>query len=90
LLQSGFVQNGDSPMTVTVLLVAGDPSASSHASVSSSIAVAMGHPDWQARLAEAVTIRARESAVRLGLELAPGAPRNDRFVPLAAVVPTAH
>ncbi len=85
------MQNGDSPMTVTVLLVAADPSASSHASVSSSIAVAMGHPDWQARLADAVTTRARESAVRLGLELAPqGASRSHRFVPLAAVVPTAH
>lgn len=79
-------------MTVTVLLVAGDPSvSSSHASVSSSIAVPMGTPDWQTRLVDAVTSRAREGAVRLGAQLAPeGAHRDDRFVPLSAVVPTAY
>jgi hypothetical protein len=78
-------------MTVTVLLVAADPSDSSHASVSSSIAVETGAPDWQARLVDEVASRARESAVRLGAQLAPaGASRDHRFVPLAAVVPTAH
>ena len=78
-------------MTVTVLLVAGDRRASSHASVSSSITVATGSSDWQARLVDAVTSRAREGAVRLGAQLAPeAAPRDHRFIPLAAVVPTAH
>jgi len=77
-------------MTVTVLLVAADQRDSSHASVSSSIAVFMGVPDWQARLVDAVTSRAREGAVRLGAQLAPQGAREGRFVPLAAVVPTAH
>jgi len=59
--------------------------------VSSSIAVETGAPDWQARLVDAVASRAREGAVRLGAQLAPaGASRDHRFVPLAAVVPTAH
>ena len=79
-------------MTVTVLLVARDRSrSSSRACVSSSISFVMGTPDWQARLVAAVTNRAREGAVRLGAELAPaGAFRDHRFVPLAAVVPSAH
>ena len=91
LLSQPPVQNGDIPMTVTVLLVAADRSDSSHASVSSSIAVSLGVPDWQARLVAAVTSRAREGAVRLGAELAPQGADSDRcFVPLAAVVPAAH
>jgi hypothetical protein len=78
-------------MTVTVLLLAADRRDSSQASVSSSISFVMGSPDWQARLADDVACRARESAVRLGAQLAPeGALRDHRFVPLAAVVPVAH
>jgi len=85
------VQNGDTPMTVTVLLVAAGQRDSSHASVSSSIAVPMGVPDWQDWLVDAVTSRAREGAVRLGVQIAsPEALSDHRFVPLAAVVPTAH
>jgi hypothetical protein len=90
LLFETHVQNGDTPMTVTVLLLAADRRDSSRASVSSSIAVVMDSPDWRTRLADAVTSRAREGAERLGAQLAPkGASRADRFVPLAAVVPTA-
>ena len=79
-------------MTVTVLLFAADQSvSSSHASVSSSIAVSTGVPGWQTRLVDDVTCRAREGAVRLGAQLAPeGAHRDDRFIPLSAVVPTAY
>jgi hypothetical protein len=78
-------------MTVTLLLVAGDRTSSSRTSVSSSMAVTMGIPGWQARLVDTVASRAREGAVRLGLQLDPtGAPRDCRFVPLAAVVPSAH
>jgi hypothetical protein len=86
------VQNGDTPMTVTVLLVAeGRDDSSSRASVSSSIPIVMGDPRWQDRLVDAVTSRARESAVRLGVQLAPeGALPDHRFVPLSAVVPAAH
>jgi hypothetical protein len=90
LLIETLVQNGDTPMTVTVLLVAHDRrrSSSSRASVSSSISFVMGAPDWQARLATSVASRARESALRLGAELGPvGAHRDRRFVPLAAVIP---
>jgi len=91
LLSSVLVQNGDTPMMVTVLLIADDRRDSSHASVSSSLVLPMGSPDWQARLVDAVTSRAREGAVRLGAQLAPeGASREHRFVPLAAVVPTAR
>lgn len=78
-------------MTVTVLLVAADRRDSSLASVSSSIPVMVGVPDWQVRLVDVVTSRAREGAVRLGAELASqGADLDRRFVPLAAVVPAAH
>jgi hypothetical protein len=78
-------------MTVTVLLVADRRDSSSRASVSSSITFVMGTPDWQARLVDVVASRAREGAVRLGAELAPaGAARDHRFVPLSAVVPSAH
>ena len=90
LLFRTLVQNGETPMTVTVLLVAQDRrrSSSSRASVSSSISFVMGAPNWQARLAASVASRAREGAVRLGVELDPaGAHRNRRFVPLAAVIP---
>jgi hypothetical protein len=91
LLPVGLVQNGDAPMTVTLLLVAGDRTTSSHAAVSSSMAVTLGIPGWQARLVDVVTSRAREGAVRLGSQLDPqGAPRDRRFVPLAAAVPSAH
>lgn len=93
LLFRAVVQNGDIPMTVTVLLVAQDRrrSSSSRACVSSAISFVMGTPDWQARLAASVASRAREGAVRLGAELAPaGAFRSRGFVPLEAVVPTAH
>jgi hypothetical protein len=85
------VQNGDTPVTVTVLLLAAGQRDSSRASVSSSIAVPTGVPHWQDWLVDAVTSRAREGAVRLGAQLAPqGALSDHRFVPLAAVVPTAH
>ena len=85
------VQNGDTPMTVTVLLVAeGRDDSSSRASVSSSIPIVMGDPRWQDRLVDAVTSRAREGAVRLGAQLAPEGLPDHRFVPLAAVVPAAH
>jgi len=78
-------------MTVTVLLVAADRSDSSHDSESPAITVAMGSRAWQAPLADVPTSGAREGAVRLGAHLAPkGASRDGRFVPLAAVVPTAH
>jgi hypothetical protein len=78
-------------MTVTVLLLAADPGDAPHASVSTSMAVEMDTPGWQARLVDDVASRAREGAVRLGAQLAPtGAGRDHRFVPLAAVVPTAH
>jgi len=91
LLQSALVQNGDSPMTVTVLLIAAGRRDSSQASVSSSIVLPMGTPDWQHRLVTAVTTRAREGAVRLGSELlADQSPPAHRFVPLAAVIPAAH
>ena len=91
LLAIPLVQNGDAPMTITVLLIAADQRDSSHASVSSSFVLPMGAPDWQARLVERVTSRAREGAVRLGAQLAPeGASRDRCFVPLAAVVPTAY
>jgi hypothetical protein len=78
-------------MTVTVLLLAGDPSDSSQGSASSAISVPMGIPAWQVRLADSATSRAREGAVCPGAQLAPkGASRDRRFVPLATVVPTAH
>ena len=76
-------------MTVTVLLIAADQRDASHASVSSSIVLPMGAPDWQARLVDAVTSRAREGAARLGAQLASErTPADHRFIPLAAVVPT--
>jgi hypothetical protein len=91
LLKDLSVQNGDTPLTVTVLLVAADPTGSSSASVSSAMTVGIGSPGWQARFVDAVASRARAGAVRLGAQLAPaGASRERRFVPLAAVVPTAH
>ena len=78
-------------MTVTVLLLAADRSDSSLVSASPVVAVTMGSPAWQASLADVPTSEVREGAVRLGAHLAPkGASRDDRFVPLAAVVPTAH
>jgi hypothetical protein len=78
-------------MTITVLLIAADQRDSSQASVSSSFVLPMGAPDWQARLGDAVTSRAREGAIRLGAQLAPeGASRDGCFVPLAATVPTAY
>jgi hypothetical protein len=92
LLAGLLVQNEDTPVTVTVLLVAeGRDDSSARASVSSSIPIVMGDPRWQDRLVEVVTSRAREGAVRLGAQLAPeGALPDHRFVPLATVVPAAH
>jgi len=86
------VQNGDTPNVVTVLLLGVDRrESSSLASASSSQAVIVDVPQWQARLAVLSTTRAREGAVRVGAVPAlHGARREDRFVPLAAVVPTAH
>jgi len=85
------VQNGDSP-SVTVLLHDADRRGSSSlASGSPSLAVIVDVPEWQARIAVLSTTRAREGAVRVGAVPAlHGARREDRFVPLAAVVPTAH
>jgi hypothetical protein len=91
LLGVSPVQNGDIPMTVTFLLLTDDRSDSSHDSASPALTAAMGSPAWQALLAEVPTSGVREGAVRLGAQLAPkGASRDGRFVPLAAVVPTAH
>jgi hypothetical protein len=78
-------------MTVTVLLVAGGRSVSSHGFASPAITVAMGSPAGQAPLVDIPTSGAREGAVCLGAQLAPkGASRDGRFIPLAAVVPTAR
>ena len=92
LLFTTPVQNGDTPEVVTVLLLGVDRrDSSSLASASSSQAVIVGVPQWQARLAVLSTTRAREGAVRVGAVPAlHGARREDRFIPLAAVVPTAH
>ena len=93
LLFTTPVQNGDTPEVVTVLLLGVDrrESSSSLTSASSSLAVTVGVPQWQARFAVLSTTRAREGAVRVGAVPAPhGARREDRFIPLAAVVPTAH
>ena len=92
LLSTTPVQNGDKPNVVTVLLLDVDRRGhSSLASASSSQAVTMGVPQWQARLAVLSTNRAWEGAVHVGAVRAlHGARREDRFVPLAAVVPTAH
>jgi hypothetical protein len=85
------VQNGDTPVTVTVLLIDGERSDSSLVSHSPSITVVMGSPAWQAPPAIVSASGAREGAVRRGAQLAPkGASRDGRFVPLAAVVPTAY
>jgi hypothetical protein len=85
------VQNGDIPVTVTVLLLAADRSDSSLVSASPVVAVTKGSPAWQASFVDVPASGAREGAVRPGALLAPkGASRDDRFVPLAAVVPTAH
>jgi hypothetical protein len=66
-------------MTVTVLLLDADRRDSSLASASSPNAVVMGRPAWLNR----------EGAEHPGTPLVPkGASRDDRFVPLAAVVPT--
>jgi len=73
-------------MTVTVLLVA--DRHSERAADSASVTV-MGRPDWQARLDACVASRAREGAERLGAASTPARLRDDRFVPLAAVVPVA-
>ena len=91
LLFTTPVQNGDTPDVVTVLLLGVDRmESSSLASASSSQAVIVDVPQWQARLAVLSTTRAREGAVRIGAVPALHGASRDRFVPLAAVVPTAH
>jgi len=76
---------------VTVLLLDVDRRDSSSQASASSLTVTVGVSQWQARFAVLSTTRAREGAVRVGAVPAPhGARREDRFVPLAAVVPTAH
>jgi hypothetical protein len=85
------VQNGDAPRVTVLLLDADRRGSSSLASGSPSLAVTVDVPEWQARIAVLSTTRAREGDVRVGAISAPhGARREDRFVPLAAVVPTAH
>lgn len=90
LLVGSLVQNGDIPEAITVLLLAADRRDSSLASASAAM-VASGSRSRLAPLAGVPTSGAREGVVRPGAQLAPkGASRDDRFVPLAAVVPTVH
>jgi hypothetical protein len=89
LLTGSLVQNGETPKAVTVLLLAADRRDTSLASASA--AIALDSRSRLAPLAGVPTSGAREGAGRPGAQRAPkGASRDDRFVPLAAVVPTAH
>ncbi len=83
------MQNGDIPEAVTILLIAADRRDSSLASASAAM-IASDSRSLAPLVRLSPPSGAREGAGRPGAQLAPkGASREGRFVPLAAVVPTA-
>jgi len=82
-------------MIIEVMLVADDDAGDS-TTVATTVQVDLSAPGWPTRLVDTVTSRAEEGARRLRDQLAaeraiPGqASPAARFVPLAAVVPTAE
>jgi len=80
-------------MVIELHLIAEDADATS---VSTTVDIDVADPRWPAWLVDAVTFQAQEGARRLRDQLAvqraiPGhASAESRFVPLAAVIPTAE